>query len=252
MFHATEESGTMLKAPRPLKPYARSLRFFVKSARALFGNYPRECTICGHRGRFFAYGYPLVADALCPRCLSLERHRLLGLYERDHNVFAGKDILHFAPEPGLRRYIANRKPKSYTSCDLFATDVDLKIDVENIALPDASYDLILCLHVLEHVDDRNATAELFRILRPGGLMIAMFPIIEGWDATYENPSITRADERLLHFGQHDHVRFFGKDARDRLAAPGFVVSEYTAVEPFVRLHGLLRGEKIFVCKKPVI
>jgi SAM-dependent methyltransferase len=240
----------MLGSPTPLKPYARSLRFFVKSARALFGNYPRECTVCGHRGRFFAYGYPLVADVLCPKCLSLERHRLLGLYEREHQVFEGKDILHFAPEPGLRRFISARHPKSYTSCDLFATDVDLKIDVEKIALPDAAYDVVLCLHVLEHVDDGKAIPELFRILRPGGLLIAMFPMVEGWDATYEDASVTRPEDRLLHFGQHNHVRFFGKDARRRLAAPGFDVSEFTAVEPFVRRYGLMRGEKIFLCNKP--
>ena len=86
--------------------------------------------------------------------------------------------------------------------------------------------------------------------RPGGLLIAMFPIVEGWDKTYENASISTPEERLLHFGQHDHVRFFGRDARERLAAPGFVVSADTAVEPFVRQHGLIRGEKIFLCEKP--
>ena len=104
--------------------------------------------------------------------------------------------------------------------------------------------------MLEHVDDRKAVPELFRILRPGGLLIAMFPMVEGWDTTYENPAVTLPEERLLHFGQHDHVRFFGRDARSRLATPGFVVSEYTAVEPYVRKYGLMRGEKIFLCHKP--
>jgi SAM-dependent methyltransferase len=106
------------------------------------------------------------------------------------------------------------------------------------------------LHVLEHVDDRAAVAELHRVVRPGGLLIAMFPIVEGWDDTYEDSSKATASERLLYFGQHDHARYFGRDARVRLAAPGFVVEEFTATEPNVSRYGLTRGEKVFICRRP--
>jgi hypothetical protein len=78
----------------------------------------------------------------------------------------------------------------------------------------------------------------------------MFPIVEGWRETFEDATKSLPDERLLYFGQHDHVRFFGNDARQRLAAPGFTVEEFTAVEPYVSRHGLARGEKIFLCRKP--
>jgi hypothetical protein len=54
---------------------------------------------------------------------------------------------------------------------------------------------------------------------------------------------------LLYFGQHDHARFFGRDARARLSAPGFTVEEYTAVEPNVSRFGLSRGEKVFLCHR---
>jgi hypothetical protein len=106
--------------------------------------------------------------------------------------------------------------------------------------------------VLEHVNDHKAAAELFRVLRPGGTLIAMFPIVEGWDTTFEDPARTTPEERLLYFGQHDHARFFGRDARDRLASPGFIVEEYTATEPNVSRYGLSRGEKVFICTRPAL
>jgi SAM-dependent methyltransferase len=242
---------SFLKAPKPLKPYARAVRFGFKSLISLFGRYhPRHCTICGHHGRFFSYGYPLTADVLCPKCLSLERHRAIAIFDKERAPFKGKDILHFAPEPGLSALIRNRSPKSYKTCDGFARGVDLRIDITAIDLPDRSFELVLCLHVLEHVDDdRKAMAEVHRILRPAGVFIVMVPMEEGWEETYENPRITSPRDRLLHFGQEDHVRFYGRDIRKRLAAAGFAVDEWTAREPEVARHGLRRGEKIFYCRK---
>ena len=241
---------SILRAPRPLKPYARSVRFAAKSLVRLFGNHhPRRCTVCDHSGRFFAYGFPLVADVLCPKCLSLERHRALALYERRNPMFAGQDILHFAPEIGMTKLVRSRGPRRYTSCDLFARNVDLRINIENIDLPDGSFDLLLCLHVLEHVDDRKAMGELYRILRPGGLAVVMVPIEEGWPSTYENPAVTSRADSLLHFGQEDHVRYYGHDFAARLERAGFAVSTWTCVEPDVLHYGLKRGEKIFLCRR---
>ena len=109
---------------------------------------------------------------------------------------------------------------------------------------------MICSHVLEHVDDRKAIPELFRITKPGGTVLAMFPICEGWETSYENRDVNSEDDRLLYFGQRDHVRYYGRDARSRLASAGFQVTEWTALEPYVSRHGLLRGEKIFLCQKP--
>ena len=49
-------------------------------------------------------------------------------------------------------------------------------------MPDASFDVVICAHVLEHVDDQRAIAELARIVKPGGSLLAMVPLIEGWNA----------------------------------------------------------------------
>ena len=232
------------------RTYVRSLRFLLRSVRRSLGKFPRECASCGYHGRFLGYGYPYVCDIYCPRCGSLERHRLLCLAARQHGYFANKDVLHFAPEAAISRLVLEQRPKSYVTADLFAENVDRRENIEALTITDVSFDVIICSHVLEHVDDRAAISELYRVLRPGGLLIAMFPIVEGWHETYEEDSIGTPDDRLLHFGQHDHARFFGRDARARLSAPGFITDEYTAVEPYVSRYGLARGEKVFLCRRP--
>lgn len=233
-----------------LRIYWNSFKFLARTMRRSLGKFPRECTLCNYKGKFLGYGYPYVCDILCPKCGTLERHRLLSLANRDNDFFRGQDVLHFAPEKAIRQLVLKHKPRSYTTADLFAAGVDRKENIEALKIQDASYDVIVCLHVLEHVNDRKAIGELFRVLRPGGTLIAMFPIVEGWNETYENGGPKTPAERLLHFGQHDHARFFGRDARNRLAAPGFVVEEYTAVEPHVSRYGLSRGEKVFICRRP--
>jgi SAM-dependent methyltransferase len=206
--------------------------------------------VCGYSGRFYSYGFPLTADVLCPNCLSLERHRALAIVAREEGFFRNKDILHFAPEPGIAAFIKQQGPLSYKSCDLYKENVDLKIDVQAIDLPDQSFDVVICAHVLEHVaDDRKAMSELRRILRPSGLAVVMVPLEEGWDETYENPSITSEADRLIHFGQEDHVRWYGRDLRDRLRAAGFSLREWVSKEPYVLQYGLRRGERVFLCAR---
>ena len=124
------------------------------------------------------------------------------------------------------------------------------VDIERIALPDASADLIVCSHVLEHVDDNRALAELFRVLRPGGTLVLLTPVVEGWQQTYENPAILDPQQRQLHFGQEDHVRYFGADLRMRIRRAGFELDEFSAIEPNVSRYSLIRGEKVFVARRP--
>ena len=233
----------------------RASRYTWRNIRYLFGRVARECSVCGHKGRFFAYGSPLYLgvniDALCPSCLSLERQRLLALCVDECRLIHGRTVLHFAPEECLEKFLRARAPEGYMTCDFDPRAAELRVDIEAINLPDASFDVVICAHVLEHVDDQRAIAELARIVKPGGSLLAMVPLIEGWNATYENAAMTdNAEDRITHFNQHDHVRFYGRDFRDRLAQGGFRIEEYTATEPAVTRYGLMRGEKVFVCRKP--
>jgi SAM-dependent methyltransferase len=209
-----------------------------------------DCPNCGYHGKFRPFGMPVRTGVYCPRCSSLERHRLFALgIERGAIKPDGKDILHFAAEQPVLRMIKSHTPKTYRTSSYPDTNGDLMLDLHDIELPDASVDIAICSHILEHVDDSRAMPELFRILRPGGMLIAMVPIIEGWAKSYENETITSEHDRDLHFGQFDHIRYYGSDFRTRLKSAGFVVDEFTAEGADVVQYRLMRGEKIFLCRK---
>ena len=125
----------------------------------------------------------------------------------------------------------------------------MRLNIESIDLPAEAFDLVCCCHVLEHVDDKRAIPELYRILAREGLLIAMVPIVEGWERTFECDSVSNDRQRLLYFGQRNHVRFYGRDIRERLTASGFVIDEFVAEEPAVSNHGLTRGERVLLCWK---
>jgi SAM-dependent methyltransferase len=187
-------------------------------------------------------------NAKCPNCGSLERHRLFWLFEKKENLLKDfQPILHFAPELIVEKKLRTLL-NNYKTTDLFAKNVDLKLNIEKLDLPDSSFGSVLCFHVLEHVDDKKALSELRRIIKQGGKLFIMVPIIEGWEVTYENPEITDPVLRALHFDQCDHVRYYGKDLRDRIKAAGFsTIEEFTAFGTDVVKYGLLKGEKLFIC-----
>ena len=159
-------------------------------------------------------------------------------------------ILHFSPEPALERHLRAQFPRYRTS--ELSGGADLALNLENISLDDQSVDCVIANHVLEHVDDIKSCAEVWRILTAGGEFVVSVPLVEGWDRTYENPRrLDTAENRALHFGQHDHVRYYGRDFRDRVASVGFVLDrEVTAEGEDVVTYSLQRGEKIFIFKKP--
>ena len=224
-------------------------KYLRKALKGTFGQYPRECPLCGWRGRFLNSGTPGRFDVMCPRCRSHPRHRLLSLVqEHDALIPPNSEILHFAPEGAVKPLIKGAFPKRYVTADL-KDGLDLKLNIEKIDLPDGSFDVILCSHVLEHVDDRAALSELYRILRPSGRLILMVPIIEGADRTYEDPAITSWHDRKLHFGGGTHVRYYGRDFRDRVRAAGFQLHEYCADDYEPIRFGLVRGERVFVATK---
>jgi SAM-dependent methyltransferase len=210
----------------------------------------KRCPICGYFGFFRGFGDPLRTAAQCPRCGSLERHRLLALAVQRGNVrVAGRDIIHVAAEPSLSAVFKQAAPRTYRISQYPDSGAELNLNLENLSLADDSLDVMIANHVLEHVDDRRALAEIHRVLKPGGDFICMVPIVEGWKTTYENHAITLPRDRAAHFGQYDHVRFYAADFRDRLARAGFSLREIDATPADVIAFGLLRGEKVFVATK---
>lgn len=227
----------------------RRYTLIYKMLKNLSGKYERCCPVCGYEGLFEPYGVPPRLDAKCPSCESLERHRLLLLACREHDILAGiYSLLHIAPEACLSGILRTLVP-NYVTADLHDPKAELRIDIEETGLPNESFDGILCSHVLEHVDDAKALREIHRTLKPNGKLIAMVPLVEGCAETYEDASIRDPGLRQLHFGQEDHVRVYGADFRERVARAGFHIDEHAACGAEVVKYRLTTGEKVFVCHK---
>ena len=176
--------------------------------------------------KFLPYGYgkALRPNALCPGTLSLERHRLLWLYLERETTFLKQElkVLHVAPEQVFYRKFKLFKHWNYTTTDLYSPLADVIADISNLPFREDQYDLILCNHVLEHIpDDLKAMAELYRVLKKGGTLIAQVPLDENLKKTFEDKSIIDPKARAKVFGQYDHVRIYGQDYFTRLESVGF-------------------------------
>ena len=233
------------------KNMIKDIQYIVVTILNIFGNseWKKTCPCCGHIGKFKTSGQPPRYGSKCPRCESLERHRLMFLANEQYHFFDDRHVLHFAPEQVVTNYVKKRAAK-YLSADLSNNRADTILNIEAIDLPDETWDVVICSHVLEHVDDNKSLQELYRVLKTGGILILMIPIIEGWECTYENPAIVTEKDREKHFGQADHVRWYGKDVRERVTTAGFCIEkEYTCTGEDAVNYGLLRGEKVFICRK---
>jgi SAM-dependent methyltransferase len=180
----------------------------------------RRCPFCGWRGlRFEPFGNRALRrdDAACPICGSLERHRAAQLL-LGNRIPRGQKVLHVAPEALMVPWLVSLSSE-YLNVDLYNPAMQ-RMDLTDTGLPDGSKTLVWCSHVLEHIpDDAKALAEIYRILAPGGLLVAQVPI--GGDVTYEDWSVTSEADRLERFLQEDHVRLYGRDLKGRMEAAGF-------------------------------
>jgi SAM-dependent methyltransferase len=217
---------------------------------------PYQCPVCSKRVTNFGpispyyqenrskYGYPFTFDDqetmnaeqyICPFCGASDRCRLYALYIQqmlnDGLLHDGFSLLDIAPSRPLQNFLRQIPNIKYHSADKFMEDVDFAVDVTNMAeISSNSYDMFICSHVLEHVDDdRKALSELFRVLKPGGRGILMVPIVLKLEKTDEDPTITDEATRWRRFGQYDHVRLYSKtDFMQRICDAGFVLKTYGA------------------------
>jgi SAM-dependent methyltransferase len=225
------------------------LRYRIEVFWKISGAGTHECPICRYVGKFKAFGNPPRYNAQCPSCHSLERHRLFYLALQRLNLLSGSEyVLHFAPEACLGTTI-QKASANYRSADYAPGCASMQLNIEEVDLPDKSVDVVIANHVLEHVDDRAALREIWRILADHGRLILMVPIIEGWKWTYEDPRITGKAERHRHFGQDDHVRYFGLDFRTRVLSEGFSLDEFVCDGADTVRYALTRGESVFICTK---
>ena len=229
-----------------------------------------ECPFCGRAAAFLPFGLdaPVLRErhvagggyrpnAMCPfpPCSSLDRERLVYLFlRRRTDVLTSRArLLHVSPEGNLSETLSRRP--CYVAADLIAYEGIVQMDITQIDCPDASFDVVICNHVLEHItDDRAALREIHRILQPGGFAILQVPISLSMQTTHEDPSIAEPSERARLFGQNDHVRIYGQDYPSRLREEGFDVRIYNALTEFghagCERYALCKDENIYDCRRP--
>jgi SAM-dependent methyltransferase len=214
------------------------------------------CPVCQHSyKKFLPYGRIARENALCPNCLSLERHRLMWLFLQEKTDFftAKLKVLHIAPEHCFINRFEALPNLDYITADLESPLAKVKMDVHKIPFEENTFDVVFCNHVMEHVeDDLLACSEINRVLKSDGWGIIQSPVYN-LPETLEDKSITDPAEREKVFGQRDHVRKYGNDYAKRLRKSGIRIDENLFVKELkpekVKQFALPENEIIFVCKK---
>lgn len=220
------------KVPRPW--LIRFSYMFSGIVTLFYKGHNVHCTVCERDFRkFLPYGNKGLDNRLCPKCLSLERHRLMWLFFNQKTDLFKKPlkVLHIAPEQAFLKPFKNAENIDYVTADLLSPIADVKLDIRDMPLEDNSFDVVICNHVMEHIDEeQKALREVHRVLKDTGWAILQVPLDVTLTKTYEDPTIVSEAEREKAFGQYDHVRLYGTDYKDRLAKAGFRVN----VDDFVK------------------
>jgi len=229
-----------------------------------------QCPVCNNTFRRMlpgGYKYPVLKEKkviggefddnlICPYCGSFGRDRSVYLYLKlKTDIFHKKyKLLHVAPERSLQNIFLEYPDIDYTAVGLDTTLRTTKMDVTDLQLENETFDVVICNHVLEHIqNDIKAMSELYRVLKTGGWAILQVPISYTIPCTYENDNITEPHDRIREFGQEDHVRIYGNDYFDRLKKAGFETEKFSLKDEFgqefITHYSLNPGELLFVCKK---
>ena len=213
----------------------------------------RYCSICGWRGKRFGIRYNEIMlrdeEIACPNCLSEPRQRALFKYLRGNflttYLYTIKERNFLCLEISPARSDPVRKALNgivYISVDLDESKAMFQMDLTNLTFPDFTFDLAVCSHVLEHIeDDSAAIAQIYRVLKKGGTALIQVPI-----GYYDDPP----GKRTVEFEErrfHEHCRSYGWDIKERLMKVGFRINIIRYVDSSMGLD--MENEAIFECRK---
>jgi ubiquinone/menaquinone biosynthesis C-methylase UbiE len=95
---------------------------------------------------------------------------------------------------------ADFSPEALQFCVTRGAPADLaRADVRRLPFADASFDVVTAMDIIEHIDDdKAASSEIFRVLKPGGRLLVTVPAF---------PSLwSEHDEALYHFRRYTAPR----------------------------------------------
>jgi SAM-dependent methyltransferase len=186
-----------------------------------------QCPVCRWWGDFFD-GREHVELSLCPGCGANGRDRFLHWCLRQRvDLHASLRVIECSPRLGAAYRAAMATWFFYRTSDfdLRAHAGSLQLDLQAIELPDASLDVVLCAHVLEHVPDTDkALAELRRVMAPGGHLLLQVPVLQARTAPPTTPEFHGDDTPVFWR--------FGVDLTARLRSAGFR-ADLLATQSFV-------------------
>lgn len=177
------------------------------------------CTICSWHGVAFD-GPRHVEFQTCPRCGSIVRDRVqLHAFTSTTRPSASMRVMETSPRLGesYRKAMAHWFHYLPSDFDERAHRGAVRLDLQQLMLPDRSLDVVLTSHVLEHVPDTQAAVdELWRVLVPGGKLCLQIPLLQGATAPPETPEFHGDDTPVFWR--------FGFDLIDTLRAKGFATT----------------------------
>lgn len=238
------------------------LKYLFRKFALLGGNV--YCCICEKSYlTFLPSGDEPKAHTRCPGCYSIDRHRqiftLVDAYLKEQN--RPINLLHIAPENSLSKRLLKMPLIEYFAIDKFEKGYHYPsyvkaMDITDLKFGDNMFDLLICSHVLEHVEnDVLALQNFMRVLKPGGHGYLVVPYFSELQKTYEDARANNDEMRLLLYGQKDHVRKYGCDFIEKLRTHGWTAevinfkSFYSETE-CIKL-GFLNAELVFKITKPI-
>ncbi len=130
-----------------------------------------------------------------------------------------------------------------TTTDITLPGVSCLSNITYLPFNDNSFDSLICIHVLEHIeDDLKAMRELCRVLKPNGTAVICVP------ETNNNSTIEYGFENPAN---SHHWRDYGIDVADRLQEAGFNINTVTPriLNSDTKRFGLFDHERFHLCSK---